>query len=88
MKLPGLKSRVSSGLPGFAGLPTLRSGRHSSPGLKAWGFLAGLINFVTFEDVTPYVPSFLTGPTPIPTTEGKEETSLTVGIVFLLTGAF
>src|SRR4030042_5082892 len=44
MKLPGLKSRVSFGLPGFAGLPTLRSGRHSSPGLKAWGFLAGFIN--------------------------------------------
>jgi hypothetical protein len=44
MKLPGLKSRVSSRLPGFAGLPTLRSGRHSSPGLKAWGFLAGFIN--------------------------------------------
>jgi hypothetical protein len=44
MKLPGLKSRVSLGLPGFAGLPTLRSGRHSSPGLKAWGFLAGFIN--------------------------------------------
>ncbi len=43
MKLPGLKSRVSFGLPGFAGLPTLRSGRHSSPGLKAWGFLAGFI---------------------------------------------
>ena len=44
MKLPGLKSKVSFGLPGFAGLPTLRSGRHSSPGLKAWGFLAGFIN--------------------------------------------
>jgi len=44
MKLPGLKSRVSFGLPGFAGLPTVRSGRHSSPGLKAWGFLAGFIN--------------------------------------------
>jgi len=44
MKLPGLKSRVSFGLPGFAGLPVLRSGRHSSPGLKAWGFLAGFIN--------------------------------------------
>jgi len=47
MKLPGLKSRVSFGLPGFAGLPTLRSGRHSSPGLKAWGFLAGFINFMS-----------------------------------------
>jgi len=46
MKLPGLKSRVSFGLPGFAGLPTLRSGRHSSPGLKAWGFLAGFINII------------------------------------------
>jgi hypothetical protein len=46
MKLPGLKSRVSFGLPGFAGLPTLRSGRHSSPGLKAWGFLAGFIKFI------------------------------------------
>jgi hypothetical protein len=34
MKLPGLKARVSFGLPGFAGFPTLRSGRHSSPGLK------------------------------------------------------
>ena len=43
MKLPGLKARVSLGLAGFAGLPPLRSGRHSSPGLKAWGFLAGLI---------------------------------------------
>jgi hypothetical protein len=45
MKLPGLKSRVSFGLPGFAGLPTLRSGRHSSPGLKTWGFLAGFIKY-------------------------------------------
>jgi hypothetical protein len=44
MKLPGLKARVSLGLAGFAGLPTLRSGRHSSPGLKAWGFLAVFIN--------------------------------------------
>jgi len=44
MKLPGLKARVSFGLPGFAGLPTLRSGRHSSPSLKARGFLAGFIN--------------------------------------------
>jgi hypothetical protein len=43
MKLPGLKARVSLGRPGFAGLPPLRSGRHSSPGLKAWGFLAVFI---------------------------------------------
>jgi hypothetical protein len=53
MKLPGLKSRVSFGLPGFAGLPTLRSGRHSSPGLKAWGFLAGFIkgdSMIYFKD--------------------------------------
>jgi hypothetical protein len=49
MKLPGLESRVSFGLPGFAGLPTLRSGRHSSPGLKAWGFLAGFIKSI-FND--------------------------------------
>jgi len=46
MKLPGLKSRVSFGLPGFSGLPRLRSGRHSSPGLKAWGFLAGFIKIL------------------------------------------
>ena len=52
MKLPGLKSRVSSGLPGFAGLPTLRSGRHSSPGLKAWGFLAGFITGQLEVDLT------------------------------------
>ena len=52
MKLPGLKSRVSFGLPGFAGLPTLRSGRHSSPGLKAWGFLAGFITGQLEVDLT------------------------------------
>jgi hypothetical protein len=52
MKLPGLKSRVSFGLAGFAGLPTLRSGRHSSPGLKAWGFLAGLIKNLKFIYLT------------------------------------
>jgi hypothetical protein len=46
MKLPGLKAGVSLGLAGFAGLPPLRSGRHSSPGLKAWGFLADLIKLV------------------------------------------
>ena len=45
MKLPGLKARVSLGLPGFAGLPPLRSGHHSSPGLKAWGFLEASIIF-------------------------------------------
>jgi hypothetical protein len=44
MTLPGLKSRVSFGLAGFAGLPTLHSGRPSFPGLKTWGFLAGFIN--------------------------------------------
>ena len=43
MKLPGLKSRVSWWPPGFAGLPTLRSGHHSSPSLKARGFLEDLI---------------------------------------------
>jgi len=49
MKLPGLKARVSFGLPGFSGFPTLRSRRHSSPGLKAWGFLTGFIKLVAYE---------------------------------------
>jgi len=54
MKLPGLKARVSLGLAGFAGLPPLRSGRQSSSGLKAWGFLAGLIK-VFHTDVFAFV---------------------------------
>jgi len=59
-------ARVSFGLPGFAGLPTLRSGRHSSPGLKAWGFLAG---FIKPDNVAPslqshYEPSSLIRATP------------------------
>ena len=65
MKLPGLKSRVSFGLPGFAGLPTLRSGRHSSPGLKAWGFLAGLINIYA-KEITPRLNCGV-----VPSTKGK-----------------
>ena len=52
MKLPGPKSGISLGLPGFAGLPTLHSGRHSSPGLKAWGFLEGFINPIQSQLIT------------------------------------
>jgi|APFre7841882590_1041340.scaffolds.fasta_scaffold01743_2 hypothetical protein len=48
MKLPGLKSRVSWWPPGFAGLPTVRSGHHSSPSLKARGFLEDSIKIFLF----------------------------------------
>jgi hypothetical protein len=54
MKLPGLKSRVSCWPPGFAGLPTLRSGHHSSPSLKTRGFLEDLIK----NPFSPYSPLF------------------------------
>jgi hypothetical protein len=38
--------------PGFAGLTPLRSGHHSSPGLKAWGFLE---DFIKIKKVTDFL---------------------------------
>jgi hypothetical protein len=45
MKLPGLKAGVSLGLPGFAGPPSLRSGRPFIPGLKSPGFSGRFYKF-------------------------------------------
>jgi hypothetical protein len=57
MKLPGLKAGVALGLVGFAGLPPLRSGRHSPPALKAREDLAGFTNITIIELPYHYFPS-------------------------------